>query len=337
MSKEKEERGMDDGHQTERQNRKDQVRREIAIFLALTAALTAASIAVAASQGVDVTRLGEASLLGQIALFGQAFYPGIAAIVARLVTAGTLRGLGWGWGLTRRYLALSYALPLAYCAVAYGPVWVSGLAGFDPGRLAAGLPVAGLPEGVAAIGAALLALTVGVLPFLVLSLGEEIGWRGLMVPRLAEVMTLPKVALCSGLAWASFHAPLMLFVPGAVHGVPVPYAVACFAVMGIALSYPLAWLRLRSRSVWPAVVLHASHNAAVYLVCDPLTTDAGSTAFFAGETGAGIALASASVAALWWLHDRGVAREATGAAVPGKILPAAPPASPARMGSRRGG
>ena len=320
---------MDYGHERAGKKRKNQARREIAIFLALTAALTTASIGVAVSQGVDVTRLGEASLIGQIALFGQAFYPGIAAIAARLMTAGTLRGLGWRWDSTRRYLALSYALPLAYCAVAYGPVWASGLAGFDPGRLTAGLPLAGLPEGAAALGAALLALTVGVLPFLVLSLGEEIGWRGLMVPRLAEVMTLPKVALCSGLAWASFHAPLMLFVPGAVHGVPVPYAVACFAVTGVALSYPLAWLRLKSRSVWPAVVLHASHNAAVYLVCDPLTADAGNTAFFASETGAGLALACASVAALWWLYDRRVAREGPGAAEPGTVLPAAKPASTA--------
>ena len=47
MSKKKEEQGMDQGHETERRNRKDQARREIAIFLALTAALTAASIAVA--------------------------------------------------------------------------------------------------------------------------------------------------------------------------------------------------------------------------------------------------------------------------------------------------
>ena len=332
MSKEKEERGMDHGHETEGQDRKAQVRREIAIFLALTGALTAASIAVVVSQGVDMTRLGEASLVGQLALFGQAFYPGVAAIAARLTTAGTLRGLGWGWGSTRRYLALGYALPLAYCAVAYGPVWVSGLAGFDPGRLAAGLPLAGVPEGVAALGAALLALTVGLLPFLVLSLGEEIGWRGLMVPRLAEVMTLPKVALCSGLAWAAFHAPLMLFVPGAIHGVPVPYAVACFAVTGVALSYPLAWLRLKSRSVWPAVVLHASHNAAVYLVCDPLTADAGNTAFFAGETGAGLALVGASVAALWWLHDRRVVLEVPGSSGAGTIPPAVTPSSTADMG-----
>ena len=323
---------MNHGHDREGKNQKDQARREITIFLALTAALTAASIAVAASQGVNVTRLGEASLVGQIALFGQAFYPGIAAVVARLMTAGTLRGLGWGWGSTRRYLALSYALPLAYCAVAYGPAWISGLAVWNPEGLAAGLPLAGVPEGVAALGAALLALTVGMVPFLVLSLGEEIGWRGLMVPRLAETMSLPKVALCSGLAWASFHVPLMVFVPGAIHGVPVPYAVACFAATGIALSYPLAWLRLRARSVWPAVVLHAAHNAAVYLVCDPLTADSGNTAFFAGETGAGLSLACASVAALWWLYDRRAARGAPSSAGAGTVPPAATPASTAQVG-----
>ena len=299
------------------ETRNDHVRREIAIFLALTAALTAASITVAVSQGVDVTRLGDAPLVGQIALFGQAFYPGVAAIAARLLTEGTLRGLGWGWAASRPYLALSYALPLAYCTVAYGLAWATGLAGWGPEGLAAGLPLAGVSEGAAALGAALLALTVGVLPFLLLALGEEIGWRGLMVPRLAEAMPLPKVALYSGLAWASFHIPLMLFVSGAVEGVPVLYAVACFTVTGIALSYPLAWLRLRSRSVWPAVVLHASHNAAVYLVFDPLTTDAGNTAFFAGETGVGLALAGVSVAALLWIYDRRTERKIHGQSEPG--------------------
>ena len=323
---------MNHGRESTGKDRDDHVRREITIFLALTAALTAATIAVAVSQGVDVTRLGEAPLVGQIALFGQAFYPGVAAIAARLITAGTLRGLGWGWGATRPYLALGYALPLAYCAVAYGLAWTTGLAGWDPEGLAAGLPVAGVPEGVASFGAALLALTVGMMPFLVLSLGEEIGWRGLMVPRLAETMTLPRVALYSGLAWASFHVPLMLFIPGAVEGVPVLYAVACFAVTGIALSYPLAWLRLKSRSVWPAVVLHASHNVAVYLVCDPLTADTGNSAFFAGETGVGLALACVSVAALWWLYDRHAARVARREAGAEKTPPAATFSSPARMG-----
>ena len=320
-------------------NRNGHARRETAIFLALTAALTAASITVVVSQGVEMTRLGHAPLVGQIALFGQAFYPGIAALAARMITTGTLHGLGWGWNSTRRYLGFSYVLPLAYCAVSYGLVWTTGLAGWAPEGLAAGLPLTGVPEGVAAFGAAVLALTVGMVPFLVLSLGEEIGWRGLMVPRLAEVMPLTGVALCSGLAWASFHVPLMLFVPGAVHGVPVFYAVACFAVTGIALSYPLAWLRLRSRSVWPAVILHASHNAAVYLVCDPLTADAGNTAFFAGETGAGLALVAACAAALLWLHERRAGRETRR---PADLNATRAPArassrAPGRLGGRRRG
>lgn len=320
---------MNHGREKKKTNRSGQVRREIAIFLVLTAVLSAASIAVAAAQGVDMTRLGEAPLVGQIALFGQAFYPGVAAIVARLVTAGTLRGLGWGWGATRRYLASSYALPLAYCAVAYGLVWTTGLAGFDPEKLAAGLPLAGVPEGVGALGAALLALTVGMLPFLVLSLGEEIGWRGLMVPRLAETMSLPKVALWSGIAWSLFHLPLIMFIPGAVEGVPIAYAVACFTITIVALSYPLAWLRLKSRSVWPAVVLHASHNAAIYLICDPLTVATGEyTAFFAGETAAGLALVSVSVAVLWWLYDRRATRETRDGAGPGSVPSLVATASP---------
>jgi uncharacterized protein len=134
----------------------------------------------------------------------------------------------------------------------------------------------------------------------VLALGEEIGWRGLLAARLAERMSLGRVALWTGLAWSAFHLPLMLFIPGAVEGVPVGYAVAVFAIGLIALSYPMAWLRVRSRSVWPATLMHAAGNAAIYLVGDPLTRDTGDTEWFAGETGFLLAATSVVMALVWW-------------------------------------
>jgi uncharacterized protein len=268
-------------------------RREVALFLALTAAGCLLLTSIAVAEDVDVSNLDTASTLGLTAAFGNAFVPGLAAIVVRLLSTGGVRGLGWGRGATGRgTLLASWLVPPAVFAVAYGLVWATGAGAFAPD----GLAEDGMPAPVAGV----VGLTVGVLPFTLLALGEEIGWRGLMVPRLAETMTLPRVALWSGVAWSAFHLPLMLFVDGAVEGVPTTYAIAMFAIGTIALSLPLAWLRLRTGSVWAVSVLHAAYNAALYLVADPLTRDTGDTPWFAGESGAVVTLVTVVAVALWW-------------------------------------
>jgi uncharacterized protein len=290
-------------HTTDGIGRAD-ARREITIFGIIVAALVPISIAIAVSQGVDVRRIDEAPLLGQLALYGMAFYPGLAAIIARLAPARTVRGLGWGWGDSRRYLGISYVLPLAYTALAYGIVWATGLGRFDATMLAAGSPM-DEPAVVAPFIAAVFSLTVGVLPFVLLAAGEDVGWQGLLAARLAETMPPARVALWVGLAWTAFHLPLMLFVPGGIAaGVPAPYAIGTFLVGTLAMTVPMVWLRLRARSIWPAVLLHATHNAAIYLVAEPSTVDTGMTAWFAGESGIVLTLTTVAVVALWWRREQ---------------------------------
>ena len=42
--------------------------------------------------------------------------------------------------------------------------------------------------------------------------GEEIGWRGFLVPELAKVLPFTGVALVSGLIWVSWHYPITAVV-----------------------------------------------------------------------------------------------------------------------------
>jgi uncharacterized protein len=42
--------------------------------------------------------------------------------------------------------------------------------------------------------------------------GEEIGWRGFLVPELAKILPFSGVALVSGLIWASWHYPITAIV-----------------------------------------------------------------------------------------------------------------------------
>jgi hypothetical protein len=70
--------------------------------------------------------------------------------------------------------------------------------------------------------------------------------------------------------------------------------------MVIASSVFSAWPRLRSGSQWPAVLLHASHNAFIQNFFDPLTASTGPTPYVTTEFGVGLALAWVVVAVWMW-------------------------------------
>ncbi|OAI43149.1 hypothetical protein AYO41_02835 [Verrucomicrobia bacterium SCGC AG-212-E04] len=70
--------------------------------------------------------------------------------------------------------------------------------------------------------------------------------------------------------------------------------------MVVANSFIAAWFRLRSGSVWPAVILHGSHNMFIQLILTPLTTDTGRTAYLIDEFGAGLAITNVIGAILVW-------------------------------------
>jgi membrane protease YdiL (CAAX protease family) len=137
-------------------------------------------------------------------------------------------------------------------------------------------------------------------PNLVMALGEEIGWRGLLVPELAKITSFTKTALISGIIWAAWHMPV-IFLTGYYQGegTPVVYSAACFAVMIVSGSFAYAWLRLKSGSLWTAAFLHASHN--VFLdALSRITGNTGITAYIIGEFGIGLALTSVVVAYVFW-------------------------------------
>jgi hypothetical protein len=52
--------------------------------------------------------------------------------------------------------------------------------------------------------------------------------------------------------------------------------------------------------VWPAAILHASHNLYVQAFFDRVTVDTGPTKWITGEFGAGLALAFIALALLFW-------------------------------------
>jgi len=141
------------------------------------------------------------------------------------------------------------------------------------------------------------------IPSLSHALGEEIGWRGFLVPELARLMSFTKLSLLSGLIWAAWHSPLLLFADYN-SGTNLWYALGCFSVMVVSISFVFAWMRLKSGSLWPAALLHASHNLFVQGIFDNLMRNTGRTLWFTTEFGAGLALTCAAFAAYFWTCRR---------------------------------
>ncbi|NJP90749.1 CPBP family intramembrane metalloprotease [Nonomuraea sp. FMUSA5-5] len=91
------------------------------------------------------------------------------------------------------------------------------------------------------------------------ALGEEWGWRGWLMPRLTSTNGVLAGLLLSGFVWGLWHAPLTLL------GYNYPrlgsWAALVFIGFCVLLGLVLGWLRLRTGSVWPAVVAHGAVNA----------------------------------------------------------------------------
>jgi membrane protease YdiL (CAAX protease family) len=232
-------------------------------------------------------------------VLGLMWCPGAAALLASLLTRRPFADIGWRWSW--KWALLAYALPVAYAGVAYGATWALGLGAFpNPAfltRISDRFGGAGASEASVLLRYVFFQGSVGVLVACVSGLGEEIGWRGFLVPELARRMPFARVAFWSGAIWAVWHYPILLFAD--YHGgTPAWYGLACFTVMVLGIGVVFAWSRLASGSVWPAAILHGSHNLWVQQVFDPLTADTGRTRWVIGEFGAALAIVALGTA---WL------------------------------------
>lgn len=87
--------------------------------------------------------------------------------------------------------------------------------------------------------------------------GEELGWRGFALPRLAGRFGLPGASLALGAIWACWHLP-QFYIEG---GDTFHQSFVVFLLGVIALSVLLAWAYDRTGGSLPIVMLmHAAYN-----------------------------------------------------------------------------
>jgi membrane protease YdiL (CAAX protease family) len=154
-----------------------------------------------------------------------------------------------------------------------------------------------------------LLFTITVIGTMVWALGEELGWRGFLFPRLQEQFGFNGACLISGGIWAVWHYPGLLWADYNA-GTNPAFAIGCFTVMVVAMAYIMGFLRVRSKSIWPCVLLHATHNTFVQALFDALTAPVGAAKYITTEFGAGLAMMMICAAILLLKRDRRAQRPA---------------------------
>jgi membrane protease YdiL (CAAX protease family) len=90
----------------------------------------------------------------------------------------------------------------------------------------------------------------------VVAVGEELGWRGWLLPQLAARTSRLRAALGTGAIWGVWHAPLLL------NGLSTALGFLLF-VIGLSVLFTWLWAQARA-GLFTVVVAHASVNAPLF-------------------------------------------------------------------------
>ena len=202
-----------------------------------------------------------------------------AAIAQRPIPAYIAIAFAFSWAFTALVsVSIAFGLVALFgpAVAAFVVSWADGTVGELRTRTTAWRqPVStyvaafGIPFAVAAVGAAILLLTGGMtwtglgtisaieVVIFVLVIGEEIGWRGFLQPRLRARMGLLESSLVTGTVWVLWHLP-MYVGPGSSLS-----AFLAFAWWVIPLAVVMGLVAERARySVIVATVMHGAANIA---------------------------------------------------------------------------
>jgi membrane protease YdiL (CAAX protease family) len=228
---------------------------------------------------------------------------GVSAMLALKLTGHSLTELGWGWGPAKFHL-IALALPVIYGALGYTAAALWGQAHFLEADRVAALahagPFARLADPLPLFGVLFVLVTAGMVQSMSTALGEEIGWRGFLAPRLIAVRGFAIGTLVTGAIWAVWHVPVIVG-SGYNGGGDMRFELLSFVVGVVSMSAALSWLRLRSGSLWPCATMHASHNLFIQNVFDPLSTRGPSHVTMVGEFGIVFAAAVLVVSIPFWI------------------------------------
>lgn len=238
-------------------------------------------------------------------VLGLMWCPALAGMLTLRLNGRSIAQLGWKWGETK-YQIQSWFIPLLYASTAYVIVWVTGFGAFGNREYLDALVRQmhlGGPPWISIVLGIFLTGTFGLVRSVSSALGEEIGWRGFLVPELSKTTSFTVTSLISGMVWSLWHYPILIYGDYNA-GTPTWYGLTCFTVMVISGSFIFAWMRLKSGSLWTGAILHASHNLYIQAIFTPLTRNTGRTAWYIDEFGCVLPLVTIVFAVYFWSRRR---------------------------------
>ena len=141
----------------------------------------------------------------------------------------------------------------------------------------AAILVIGLASGLIALtGRSFLSFSGTFLPlsvtFFIFSFFEEVGWRGYLAPRAASLSSKWWGHALVGLIWAGWHLPYMrelcIHTPEGLETL-----LPRFVLGTITLAVIYGEVRLRTNSLWPAVIMHWSGNTIANTLLEGFASD----------------------------------------------------------------
>jgi uncharacterized protein len=189
--------------------------------------------------------------------------PGTLSFLFRIISREGFRDVGWKPGKPVYWL-IAISFPLLMATLTYLVGDVIGKVSIDPNSLHGpmfvdqfGILPSAWPSFTPVSLFARLSIkfgvvaSLGMIPEFIFALGEELGWRGYLQTRLVQ-SRLPFPYLLCGLVWALWHLPWLM----SSDRMEMLLFTVCVTLFGIWIG----WLRMRSGSIWVAVMAHAAHN-----------------------------------------------------------------------------
>ena len=227
--------------------------------------------------------------------------PAIAAFITLKIKRRKISSLNWNWA-EWKYIRSSYFIPALYGIITYLLVWIFGLGSLvneeiitDWGKDLGLIGIGTLNPTAITIIAIILLGTIEVIRASATTLGEEIGWRGFFIYELRKVLSFTGVSVFSGIIWAAWHWPLLVY-----YSDNVLLEFITFFIVIISMSFIMAYYTFKSKSVWPAVLFHAVSNVYIQKIMPELTIKREGTEYWLGENGIMFAIVTCVIGIYFW-------------------------------------
>tara|TARA_Y100000815_G_scaffold96386_1_gene85176 strand:- start:621 stop:1475 length:855 start_codon:yes stop_codon:yes gene_type:complete len=227
--------------------------------------------------------------------------PAIATIITLKLKKRPISSLNWNWG-NWKYIRLSYFTPALYGIITYILIWIFGFGNFaneetitNWGKELGLFGIGKLSPTFTLIIAIILVGTTEVIRSAATTLGEEIGWRGFFIYELRKVLSFTGVSIFSGIIWATWHWPVIVY-----YGENVILELISFYVVIISMSFMMAYYTFKSKSLWPAVIFHAVSNVYIQKILPELTISNKGSEHWLGENGIMFAIVTCLFGIYFW-------------------------------------